>query len=67
VTTDKDPQVDIPGTPDPGPGTEKSSKPGRDSPGSSASGASQGERDEANEPLENRFPSDDTGEQRESG
>jgi hypothetical protein len=65
MTTDKDPQVERPGTPDPGPGTEASSAPSDSAP--SPSGRSQGARDEADEPIENRFPDDEGGEHRESG
>lgn len=61
----KDPQVDRPGSPDPGPGTEDSAAPSSAAPGSS--GAAQGERDEADEPIENRFPDEEGGDHRESG
>jgi hypothetical protein len=63
--TGKDPQVDRPGTPDPGPDGRDASSPRASAPGSP--GASQSAREEADEPIENRFPDDEGGEHRESG
>ena len=69
MSTPLDPEIDLPGTPDPRPDSdETSAKPGPGAPDRKQdAGMSKGEAAEADEPIENRFPDDDGGDQRESG
>lgn len=64
---DKDPQVDRPGAPDPDPGSNASAAPSSSAPGTSDAAEDQTTTEEADEPVENRFPDDDGGDHRESG
>ena len=77
MTTDKDPQVEHPGRPDPAPGPDASSEGTEGRPATRRGDGRQPSdagvkpeldtQNEADEPIENRFPDDDGGEHRESG
>lgn len=69
MSTPLDPKVDLPGTPDPGPDPdETSAKPGPGAPDRKKdAGMSKGDAVEAEEPIDNRFPDVEGGDQRESG
>lgn len=66
--TTNDPQVNRPGTPDPRPNSDESAAPTSDAARpEGGAGVTAGESDEADEPIENRFPEVEGGAQRESG
>lgn len=80
MTTDKDPQVEHPGRPDPAPGPDGSDASSEGTKQQGRAATRRGDRqsdagvkpeldtqNEADEPIENRFPDDVGGEHRESG